>query len=96
MLHFLLKNQPLPVPLVLWQEKGGNPELVKESQRRRYAKVELVDEVMRLDQEWRARKWVTDLAWRESTMIMATIVRCCWLSNAPLSLFPNGTQADSN
>lgn len=33
-------------------EKGGNPELVKESQRRRGAPVEAVDEVIALDKEW--------------------------------------------
>lgn len=34
-------------------EKGGNPELVRESQRRRFADVTLVDKVIQLDQEWR-------------------------------------------
>ena len=32
---------------------GGDPEKIKESQKKRYAKVELVDEVVELDQEWR-------------------------------------------
>jgi hypothetical protein len=35
-------------------EKGGDPELVRESQRRRYADVSLVDKVVELDAEWRA------------------------------------------
>ena len=34
-------------------EKGGNPELIRESQRRRYADVSLVDQVIELDNEWR-------------------------------------------
>jgi hypothetical protein len=34
-------------------EKGGDPELVRESQRRRYADVGLVDKVIELDNEWR-------------------------------------------
>ena len=34
-------------------EKGGNPDAIRESQRRRYAKVELVDEVIELDKKWR-------------------------------------------
>ncbi|XP_062144854.1 serine--tRNA ligase [Alnus glutinosa] len=34
-------------------EKGGNPDLIRESQRRRFAKVELVDEVIKIDKEWR-------------------------------------------
>lgn len=33
-------------------DKGGNPEIIRESQRRRHAKVELVDEVIELDQQW--------------------------------------------
>lgn len=34
-------------------EKGGDPEIVRESQRRRFADVTLVDKVVELDQEWR-------------------------------------------
>ncbi|XP_041018487.1 serine--tRNA ligase-like [Juglans microcarpa x Juglans regia] len=34
-------------------EKGGNPDLIRESQRRRFANVQLVDEVIELDKEWR-------------------------------------------
>jgi len=37
-------------------EKGGDPEKIKESQKKRYAKVELVDEVIELDQDWRKCK----------------------------------------
>ena len=33
--------------------KGGNPELIRESQRRRYADPELVDKVITLDNAWR-------------------------------------------
>lgn len=33
--------------------KGGNPDLIRESQRRRYADVTLVDQVIELDEEWR-------------------------------------------
>lgn len=34
-------------------DKGGDPELLRESQRRRYADVGLVDKVIELDQQWR-------------------------------------------
>jgi len=34
-------------------EKGGNPELVRESQRRRFADPGLVDQVIELDSQWR-------------------------------------------
>lgn len=37
-------------------EKGNDPEIVRESQRRRFASVEVVDEVIHLDKEWRQRK----------------------------------------
>jgi seryl-tRNA synthetase len=33
-------------------DKGGNPDLVRESQRRRYAPVETVDEIIALDKDW--------------------------------------------
>ena len=35
-------------------EKGGNPELVRESQRRRFAPTEQVDKVIELDLAWRS------------------------------------------
>lgn len=41
--------------------KGGDPEKIKESQKKRYAKVELVDEVIELDQEWRKGRFVCGL-----------------------------------
>lgn len=34
-------------------EKGGDPERVRESQRRRYADVSLVDKVVEFDKKWR-------------------------------------------
>jgi Seryl-tRNA synthetase N-terminal domain len=34
-------------------EKGGNPELIRESQRRRYKPTEEVDKVIELDKQWR-------------------------------------------
>lgn len=33
-------------------DKGGNPEVVRESQRRRGKPVEVVDEIITLDREW--------------------------------------------
>ena len=35
------------------KDQGGNPDLVRESQRRRYADVGLVDKVIEYDSEWR-------------------------------------------
>eukprot|EP00475_Leptophrys_vorax_P023006 TRINITY_DN31340_c2_g1_i1.p1 TRINITY_DN31340_c2_g1~~TRINITY_DN31340_c2_g1_i1.p1 ORF type:complete len:494 (-),score=54.49 TRINITY_DN31340_c2_g1_i1:20-1501(-) len=41
-------------------EKGGNPDAIRESQRRRFGKVELVDEVIALDKEWRECQFQLD------------------------------------
>ncbi len=41
---------------LLREDKGGNPEIVRESQRRRYAPVELVDAIIELDKKWREGK----------------------------------------
>ena len=40
------------------EEKGHNPEIIRESQRRRFASVEIVDEIIHLDKEWRQRKLI--------------------------------------
>lgn len=42
-----------PSHLFAAAEKGGDPEIVRESQRRRFADVKLVDKVVELDAEWR-------------------------------------------
>lgn len=34
-------------------DKGGNPEIVKESEKRRYAKVDYVSIVLDCDNKWR-------------------------------------------
>ncbi|XP_030467042.1 serine--tRNA ligase [Syzygium oleosum] len=39
------------------EEKGNNPEIIRESQRRRFASVDLVDEIVHLDKEWRQRQF---------------------------------------
>lgn len=35
------------------EEKGGNPELIRKSQRDRYKNEGLVDEIIKIDTEWR-------------------------------------------
>ncbi len=35
------------------EDKGGKPELIRESQRRRFADVTLVDKVIDFDKKWR-------------------------------------------
>ncbi|KAJ3105514.1 Cytosolic seryl-tRNA synthetase [Phlyctochytrium planicorne] len=41
-------------------DKGGNPDLVRESQRRRYAPVEIVDEIIALDEERKKARYEAD------------------------------------
>lgn len=48
-------------------EKGGNPELIKESQRKRFASVQVVDEVIALYEDHRksqyaASEWPAQLS----------------------------------
>ncbi|KAJ9097034.1 hypothetical protein QFC20_006276, partial [Naganishia adeliensis] len=45
---------------LLQVNKGGNPELVKESQKKRGASVELVDQVLALYKEWTTLQFDTD------------------------------------
>ncbi|GKA97463.1 serine--tRNA ligase [Tanacetum coccineum] len=37
------------------EEKGYNPEIIRESQLRRFKPVEIIDEIILLDKEWRQR-----------------------------------------
>lgn len=46
-------NSTMPLDITLFRTEGGNPEIIRESQRRRYASVELVDEIIAQDAEWR-------------------------------------------
>lgn len=61
-------------------EKGGNPDKIRESQRRRCAKVELVDEVIDLDREWLKCKGF-------QKMPLFPIIILMWVELAHLSRF---------
>ena len=37
------------------EDKGHNPEIIRDSQRRRFADVKIVDEIIELDKAWRQR-----------------------------------------
>mmetsp|Transcript_14680 Transcript_14680/g.31958 ORF Transcript_14680/g.31958 Transcript_14680/m.31958 type:complete len:456 (-) Transcript_14680:582-1949(-) len=54
-------------------EKGGDPEIVRESQRRRFGKVEVVDEVIALDAEWRSVRFQLDKLLKEVNSISKEI-----------------------
>lgn len=54
-------------------EKGGNPELIRESQRRRNASVELVDEIIALDQQWIKLRFEVDEMNKEARQLQNQI-----------------------
>jgi len=41
-------------------EKGGNPDIVRESQRKRYKDPKIVDDVIDKDEEWRKTRFTLD------------------------------------
>eukprot|EP00409_Alexandrium_fundyense_P004274 CAMPEP_0185902984 /NCGR_PEP_ID=MMETSP0196C-20130402/2208_1 /TAXON_ID=2932 /ORGANISM="Alexandrium fundyense, Strain CCMP1719" /LENGTH=58 /DNA_ID=CAMNT_0028621931 /DNA_START=170 /DNA_END=343 /DNA_ORIENTATION=+ len=45
---------------LLRKDKGGDPDMVRESERRRFRDGKLVDEVIELDKEWVVAKYNTD------------------------------------
>mmetsp|Transcript_10539 Transcript_10539/g.18112 ORF Transcript_10539/g.18112 Transcript_10539/m.18112 type:complete len:471 (-) Transcript_10539:92-1504(-) len=56
--HIFRRNM---LDIKLFREaQGGNPEIVRESQRRRFARVEVVDEVIAADEKWRVSGWEGD------------------------------------
>lgn len=54
-------------------DKGGNPEVVKASQRKRGASVELVDEIIELDREWVKLRFEVDELNKEARQLQTTI-----------------------
>lgn len=46
-------------------EKGGNPDIVRESQRRRYKDPSTVDAIIEKDEEWRKSRYNLDILNRE-------------------------------
>ncbi|XP_008809578.2 serine--tRNA ligase-like [Phoenix dactylifera] len=56
-------------------EKGFDPERVRESQRRRFASVEIVDEIIHLDKEWRQRQFELENLRKDFNRINKEIAR---------------------
>ena len=47
-------GEEMPLDIVQFREyQGGDPEIVRESQRRRFESVEIVDEIIAIDEKWR-------------------------------------------
>eukprot|EP01018_Ginkgo_biloba_P027167 Gb_22553 [translate_table: standard] len=57
------------------EDKGNDPERARESQRRRFSKVELVDEVIELDKAWRQRQYELDNLRKEFNKINKEVAR---------------------
>jgi len=58
---------------LLRADKGGNPELVRESEKRRFRSGELVDAVIDLDKQWVTAKFNTDQKRKEIGKLQNTI-----------------------
>ncbi|KAG9457943.1 hypothetical protein H6P81_002451 [Aristolochia fimbriata] len=57
------------------EDKGNDPERIRESQRRRFANVELVDDIIRLDKEWRQRQFELDNLRKDFNRINKEVAR---------------------
>jgi seryl-tRNA synthetase len=64
----------MPLDIVMFREyQGGNPELVRESQRRRFESVEIVDEIIALDTKWREAIGAIDMIKKEKNQIQKEV-----------------------
>ena len=64
----------MPIDINLFRaDKGGDPELIKESQRRRFASVELVDEIIALDNQWRRYTGDIDFMKKERNVVQKEV-----------------------
>ncbi|VDM54580.1 unnamed protein product [Angiostrongylus costaricensis] len=55
------------------EEKGGNPEVVRNSQRQRYKDPTLVDKVVELDQSWRKARFLVDVFNRQKNVLSKAV-----------------------
>ncbi|EFP04789.1 hypothetical protein GCK72_014403 [Caenorhabditis remanei] len=55
------------------KEKGGNPEVIRKSQRDRYKDVTLVDQVIEFDEKWRKDRFIADELNRQKNAISKAI-----------------------
>ncbi|KAG0083071.1 Cytosolic seryl-tRNA synthetase [Podila epicladia] len=58
---------------IFLKERGGDPEIVRESQRRRHAPVELVDEIIDLYNEWKTTRFDLDQVNKKANAIQDEI-----------------------
>ncbi|CAH9145164.1 unnamed protein product [Cuscuta epithymum] len=62
-------------PNLFREDKGFNPEVIRESQRRRFADPAVVDEVIHLDKEWRERQFELDNLRKEFNKINKEVAK---------------------
>ncbi|KAF9371929.1 Cytosolic seryl-tRNA synthetase, partial [Podila verticillata] len=55
------------------EDRGGEPELIRESQRRRHESVELVDEIIALYEDWKTTRFQLDQLNKKSNAIQKEI-----------------------
>jgi seryl-tRNA synthetase len=54
-------------------EKGGNPDLIRESQRKRNASVSVVDEIIEIDEQWRKARFSADETNKQANLVQKEI-----------------------
>ena len=70
----------MPIDINLLRvSRGGNPDLVRKSQKDRFASVELVDEVIALDDKWRMLVGSVDLMKKEKRLLSTAVFVRFWL-----------------
>ena len=66
----------MPLDINLFRaDRGGDPEKIRESQRRRYASVEIVDEIIQNDNQWRQLTGDIDNLKKEKNAIQKEVAK---------------------
>lgn len=74
-------------------DRGGNPDFVRESQRRRFADEALVDRVIELDKKWRSVRYELDCASRKRNELISELKEIKIKSRKPeTNIDPEGTK----
>ena len=64
----------MPIDInLLRKDKGGDPDKVRESEKRRFRKIDLVDEVIALDEQWIKAQYDTEQVKKEQNAIQKQI-----------------------
>lgn len=75
------------------EDRGGNPELVRESQRRRFKDTTLVDKVLELDSQWRTVRYELDNISKTRNGLNAELKEIKMKGRKPeTSIDPDGTK----